>query len=136
VSSTLPVRFMDRSASEFWQHTWQEELRLQQCADCGKYRWPPAPSCDRCLSEQYEWTEVTGNGTVLSWVVFHRQYFPAYPPPHLVVAVELDEGPIFVATTDSSKSPSDGERVELAWQPSQDKFGPYNLPIFRVADRS
>jgi hypothetical protein len=45
----------------------------------------------------YTWTPLSGRGTILSWVVFHRQYLPDYPPPYNVVAVQLAEGPIVIS---------------------------------------
>jgi uncharacterized OB-fold protein len=49
------------------------------------------------LSESFEWERLSGHGTLLSWVVFHRRYFPELPPPYTVAAVELAEGPILIA---------------------------------------
>jgi uncharacterized OB-fold protein len=40
---------------------------------------------------------MSGQGTLLSWVVFHRTYFPELPPPYTVAAVQLTEGPILIA---------------------------------------
>jgi uncharacterized OB-fold protein len=70
---------------------------LQQCGQCGEYRYPPAPICAKCLSMAYEWKPLSGRGTILSWVVFHRQYFPDYPAPYNAVAVQLAEGPIVIS---------------------------------------
>ena len=41
-------------------------------------------------------TALSGRGRLLSWTVFHRQYFPAAAVPYIVVAVETEEGPILV----------------------------------------
>lgn len=48
----------------------------------------------------YEWRPISGKGRIISWTVFHRTYLPAYPSPHLVVAVQLEEGPIIVSNMD------------------------------------
>jgi uncharacterized OB-fold protein len=60
-------------------------------------RYPPALNCPECLSEDVAWEEVSGGGTILSWVVFKRGYLPAYPPPYNVIAVRLDEGPVVIS---------------------------------------
>ena len=39
---------------------------------------------------------MSGRGTIMSWVTFHRQYFDDFPPPYNAVAVRLVEGPIVV----------------------------------------
>jgi uncharacterized OB-fold protein len=40
---------------------------------------------------------LSGTGQLVSWVVFHRQYFPELPVPYHVAAVETAEGPILIA---------------------------------------
>ncbi len=126
---------MDPYAERFWEFTGQQELRLQQCGDCGRFRWPPGPICDGCLSEDYAWAEVSGRGTLLTWVTYRRQYFPQYPAPHTVLMVELDEGPLFVTQpldleTDALR---DGLTMELDWLDGEDRHGEYGLPVFRPA---
>lgn len=134
MATDRPPRVMDPFAAEFWSFTEKKEFRLQRCSDCGKFRWPAAAVCDGCLSPEYDWSPVSGKGSVLSFVNFHRQYFPQYPAPHPAVAVELDEGPIFVCTPSPGvtyQDLSDGLRMELEWVDGQDRFGEYNLPVFK-----
>lgn len=130
-----PDRRMDPYAEQFWEFTKAREFRLQQCGECGKFRWPPAPVCDGCLSEAFEWTPVSGRGSVLSWVTFRRQYFSEYPSGHHVVSLELNEGPLFITlpVEMGERDLADGMAMELDWQESADRFGEYNLPVFRPA---
>ena len=51
---------MDPYAEQFWGFTGRKELRLQKCDECGKFRWPPGPTCDRCLSEEFTWEALSG----------------------------------------------------------------------------
>jgi uncharacterized protein len=81
----------------FWDFIQRHDLRLQRCTECGAYRYPPGPVCAHCLSEHWEWAPLSGNGRLVSWVVFHRQYFPQLPVPYHVAAVEAAEGPILIA---------------------------------------
>ena len=83
MATPRPVRAMDPYAQVFWEYTQHKEFRLQQCRECHKFRWPPGPSCDNCLSDQYDWALMTGRGKVLSWTTFHRAYFPSTRPPHV-----------------------------------------------------
>ncbi len=126
---------MDPYAERFWEFTGQQELRLQQCGDCGRFRWPPGPICDGCLSEDYAWEEVSGQGTLLTWVTYRRQYFPQYPTPHTVLIVELDEGPLFVTQPLDLEADGlrDGLAMELDWLDGEDRHGEYRLPVFRPA---
>ena|SRR5712692_10385039 len=130
-----PDRIMDPYAAQFWEFTSGEELRLQRCDACGAMRWPPAAVCDQCLSADYTWAIVTGRARLISWVTFHRQYFPEYPPPHSAITVELEEGPLFVSTVadETVDELSNGMRMELAWVEGSDRFGEFRLPVFRPA---
>lgn len=80
-----------------WEAIARESMELQACDDCSAFRYPPGPSCPHCLSMRASWRAVSGRGTILSWVVFHRQYFDDFPPPYNAIAVKLDEGPIVVS---------------------------------------
>ena len=97
MATPRPVRSMDPYAQVFWEYTQHKEFRLQQCRECHKFRWPPGPLCDNCLSDQYDWALMTGRGKVLSWTTFHRAYFPEYPAPHTSMVLELDKGPLVVS---------------------------------------
>src|SRR5713101_2505046 len=133
-----PVRAMDPYAEQFWEYTKSQELRLQRCSECGKYSWPPGPTCDRCLSEEFEWHRLSGSARVISWTVFHRGYFDEYPPPHTVLALELAEGPFFISYPVGIE-PSDlreGMTLELRWTDATDRFGEYNLPVFGPPPRA
>ena len=79
----------------FWDGCAAGELRLQACRACGHVRYPISTVCPRCLSPEYDWRSMSGEGEILSWVVFHRDYHPAwrYRLPYNVVLVQLSEGP-------------------------------------------
>lgn len=79
-----------------WQSIAKRQLALQACLDCSEVRYPPSPVCPHCMSMRAEWRPVSGAGKIVSWVVFHRQYFDDFPPPYNAVAVRLSEGPIIV----------------------------------------
>lgn len=134
MATPRPVRVMDPFAEEFWAFTQEREFRIQRCTACGKLRWPAAAICDRCLSPEYEWAPLSGKGRVLSWTVFHREYFAEYPAPHTALAVELDEGPIFISCMPpefEEAELADGTPVELTWLDGEDRFGAYQLPAFK-----
>lgn len=80
-----------------WESIERQRLALPKCAHCGTFRYPPGPICADCNALEYDWTEISGGGKILSWVIFHRQYFDDYPPPYNVIAVRLDEGPILIS---------------------------------------
>lgn len=132
MATPRPIRSMDPYAEQFWAYTLNKELRLQKCSDCGKYRWPPGPTCDSCLSDVCDWVVVGGRGKVLSWTTFRRGYFPEYPAPHTCIVLELDEGPLFVSYPVGIEAGAlrEGMMLALRWTDGEDRFGAYNLPVF------
>jgi uncharacterized OB-fold protein len=109
----------------FWDYVQHHELRLQKCADCGAHRYPPSAVCPHCLSPEYAWDSLSGKGRVLSWVVFHRQYFRELPIPYAVVAVEMTEGPILLANLVSSSDtlPRIGMPVSICFETALNSEG-------------
>jgi len=92
-----PAPVMGMYDEVMWQSIRDGALQLQHCTSCGTVLYPPAPVCPHCLSTKLEWRAVSGRGTVLSWVVFHKTYLEAYPAPYNVIAVRLDEGAVMVS---------------------------------------
>lgn len=85
----------DPDNAPFWRATAAGELRVQRCSDCGRRRMPPRPMCPGCRSLAQEWEEVSGRGTIWSFVVPHPPLLPAYAEvaPYNVILVALDEDP-------------------------------------------
>lgn len=116
MSNSVPV--MGIYDKPMWESIGRRKLELMACRDCGKFRYPPAPICDDCLSMEQDWRPVSGRGTILSWVVFHKKYFDDHVPPYNSVAVRLEEGPI-IMTNLVGPAPDDswiGKSVELDYQ--------------------
>jgi uncharacterized OB-fold protein len=53
---------------------------------------PPAPVCPNCGSFELGYRVASGDGTVFSWVVFHKPLSPPFTEPYAVALVELDTG--------------------------------------------
>jgi uncharacterized OB-fold protein len=98
MTTALPRPSPRRSGDDarFWDYLDRQELRLQRCGRCGRFRYPPGPICPDCWSEEHEWTPLSGRGRLLGWTRFHRQYFPQLPVPYVVAAVQTVEGPILI----------------------------------------
>lgn len=70
-------------------------LIFQRCRACGNAWLPPRDACPACLAPEPAWEDASGRGTLVSWVVYHRAYHPAFSDrlPYNVAVVELEEGP-------------------------------------------
>lgn len=85
----------DQDSAPYWQSVHQHGARLQRCSECGRFRFPPSPSCYFCGSLGGEWEAISGNGVVYSWIVVHHPVDKrlAGEVPFVVAMVELEEGP-------------------------------------------
>jgi uncharacterized OB-fold protein len=89
----LPIRYPEEE--QYWAGLAAGELRLQQCLDCSKVRYPIGPVCPNCLSARASWRVMSGLGTVSTYVVFWKAWVPWLQSrvPYAVAQVELPEGP-------------------------------------------
>ena len=115
-----------------WDSIGEQRMKLPRCLKCHTFRYPPGPSCPECLSPETEWVPISGSGIINSWVVFHRHYLPAYPPPYNVIAVRLEEGPLFISNLEGEEPSGSwiGHPVRLFYQAMPDGF---ILPRFTLS---
>jgi len=64
-----------------------------------------------------------------------RCFFSRVSGATYLIALELDEGPLFVSypVDIDVKSLREGMVLSLRWTDGEDKFGAYNLPVFGPA---
>jgi uncharacterized OB-fold protein len=123
----LPVRYPDDV--EHLDGALRGELRIPRCRRCGQAFWPAGPVCPRDLSRDVEWVTDPGDGTVTSWVRFHRRYYDGDPVPYVVVQVTLASGPRLTTSWAGSDDPARGQRVAVGFRSVADgvalaEFGP------------
>lgn len=78
----------------YWDALRDGHLMFQRC-DCGHAWLPARKHCPGCLKPGPRWERASGKGILLSWVVYHTAYHPAFADrlPYNVALVQLDEGP-------------------------------------------
>ena len=78
----------------FWEGAKNHQLMAQKCLRCHHHWFPPSSVCTSCGSRDIEWVELSGKGTVFSFVVFHRLYHKGWDGeiPYVVGVIELKEG--------------------------------------------
>jgi uncharacterized OB-fold protein len=42
-----------------------------KCEQCGKIHLPPRPLCDKCLSQDFKWVEVSKEGKLLTYTTIY-----------------------------------------------------------------
>jgi len=78
---------------QFYKYMLQRKLMAGKCVKCGKIHLPPRPLCDNCFSQEFEWTEVSGKGKLLTYTIIHiaPPQFQAIAP-YAVGIVQLENG--------------------------------------------
>ena len=120
----------------FWQSGQHGRLALQRCTACGHVRYPISPFCPRCLSAACEWSDLSGRGTVFSYVVFHRAYHAGFAAdvPYNVALIQLDEGPRLYSNI--VDTPNDSVRIGDAVEVVFEQVTPQVwIPKFRLRQR-
>lgn len=72
----------------FWQAANEGRYLVKRCKACGEAHYYPRSACPFCQSEDTEWVEASGKGTVYSYSVMRRA-----PVPYAIAYVTLEEGP-------------------------------------------
>ena len=82
------------TSKPFWDALAEGEVRLQHCADCGRWVYYPRRRCPGCLSDALAWERVSGKGRLYSYTVARQATHPAFGTdvPQMLAVVELDEG--------------------------------------------
>ena len=90
-----PVPVPDPGSEPFWAAAAQGTLAIARCSRCSAYTHPPDVVCQRCGSTdpRFEWTPVSGRGTIRSWTVIRQSFLPGFDQdvPFALVDVELEE---------------------------------------------
>jgi uncharacterized protein len=119
----------------FWDGCKRHELRIQYCNDCAGYYFYPRQYCPRCLAGNTEWRTVSGEATLLTYVINHRPA-PGFEDevPYVTAIVALAEGPHMMTTIVGAAPDPDelppGLAVSVVFDDVTDTI---TLPKFRPA---
>lgn len=118
----------------FWRYCDARELRFQRCADCSRFRHPPAPACPHCQSLASEWVKAPEQGELFSFTVVHHPAHPAISPvlPYNVAIVAFPEcDGLHLISNIVDVRPEEltiGMRVGLTWETAGNG---HTVPRFR-----
>ena len=124
------------TTEEFWDATKQKKLLVQWCSACNAAIFYPREVCPSCLSsDNLEWRESSGKGTVYAYSVQHRPANPTMADrvPYTVALVEVDAGSgqtVRLMSNVIDCAPDDvkvGMAVSVSWEALSDGR---NLPQF------
>ncbi|MBV1884971.1 MAG: Zn-ribbon domain-containing OB-fold protein [Gammaproteobacteria bacterium] len=83
----IPVPEINEETQHFWDATAEGKLLVKKCGDCNEYHYYPRTICPFCMSDNTEWVQSSGKGTVYTYSVMRRS-----PVQYCIAYVTLDEG--------------------------------------------
>jgi len=90
-----PLPVPDEASAPFWSAAAEHVLTVARCGQCGQFTIPPDVVCPHCHTSdpRFEFTPVSGRGTVRSWTVVRQALLPGFDDdlPFVLVDVELVE---------------------------------------------
>jgi len=85
---------MPFTIESFYKLVAERKLMAARCRKCGELLVPPRPMCPHCYSRDLEWTQLKGEGELLTYTVIHvspKRFENMIP--YAVGIVKLVEGP-------------------------------------------
>ena len=81
----------DEVSSPYWEAARRHELKIQRCGSCSAYQHPPAADCHYCQGTDMRWTQISGRGTVYTFIIDHRLMVPGFDEPYVVAQIRPEE---------------------------------------------
>jgi uncharacterized OB-fold protein len=111
----------------YWTAAAEGRLLVKYCTACGEYHFYPRALCPFCFSDQTEWRDAAGTGTIYSFSVTRRGEVP-----YAIAYVTLAEGPTMMTNIvdcdlDAIRI---GQKVRLVFKPSENG---QPIPMFTPA---
>lgn len=120
----LPLPVPTPTTQPFWDGAREGRLMLQRDRSTGEPFFYPRALAPGTLSDDLEWFEASGRGTVFSYTVDRRGSAPAFQAkaPYVIAIVELEEGPRITTNIVGCEIEDVhiGMPVEVAYEPVND----------------
>ena len=119
-------------AKPFWDAAKRNELIIQKCKDCEKHVFYPRLVCPHCFSDNLDWVDASGKGTVYAYTIVQNNAPSPFinDMPYVVAVIRLAEGVQMLSNIvdcDVNDLKCDMD-VEVTFEKLNDEF---TLPKFR-----
>ncbi len=120
MESSLPLPVANADSLPYWNAARERRLLIRKCNACGALHFMPRHLCPACWSDQLEWVEAKGTGSVHSFTIIRRAPMAAFAPraPYVLALIDLDEGPRMMANVlgEDALSVRIGDRVKVTFE--------------------
>ena len=134
MESTLPLPVPNADSLPYWNAARERKLLIRKCNACGALHFMPRHLCPVCWSDQLEWVQSKGEGSVHSCTVIRRAPVANFASlgPYVLALIDLDEGPRMVTNIvgPDALTAKIGDRVQVTFE---DRGGGAMLPQFQRA---
>lgn len=91
----LAAPTVNADSKPYWDAAREGRLVLPHCRTCGHTFFMPRHQCPACWSDDLEWRQASGRGTVHSYSVVRRASLAAFAErtPYVLALIDLEEGP-------------------------------------------
>jgi uncharacterized OB-fold protein len=93
---SLDDPYSDEWTQPFWDAALREQLAAPKCTQCGTFKWTPEQRfCANCMSQDFEWVDLPGTGTLYSFIVVRHPLRPDMQEhvPYIPAVIEPDGAP-------------------------------------------
>ncbi|MBU3738142.1 MAG: Zn-ribbon domain-containing OB-fold protein [Rhodoferax sp.] len=117
----LPTPEPNADSRPYWQAASERRLVVRHCRACGKRHFMPRSLCPTCWSDDLEWIDCSGRGSVYSFSIVYRAPTLdfAQTAPYVIALVDLEEGPRMFANVvgPGALEVRIGELVQVTFEP-------------------
>jgi len=87
---TIPVH----KTAKFWEALREGKIVTTRCKRCGRIYFPPTADCTRCMGDEMDWIELSGEAELEAFTEIHIKPASFRNYPNYICAVgKLKEGP-------------------------------------------
>ena len=128
----LPSPVVNADSQPYWSAARERRLVIRRCKACRALHFMPRHLCPVCWSDELEWVDAKGTGSVHSFTIMRRASDQAFAPrvPYVVALIDLEEGPRMMANVlgDDALDVKIGDPVEVTFE---DRGAGAMLPQFK-----
>jgi len=128
----VPLPDRDTLNGPYWDALDAGRHVFQRCFACDFAWLPPRHDCPCCLHDVWNWENASGEARLISWVVYHTAFHPAFKErlPYTVAIVELVEGPRLITNIVGIDDP-ETLAIDQALELTIEREGAVAIPRFR-----
>jgi uncharacterized OB-fold protein len=121
----------------YWEGARDHRLVLQRCTECLLLSAQPRVTCPQCHGSEFEWTEVSGRGSLHSYAIVRQTTAPGFQDevPYVVAHVQIEEEATCYISTNLlvAESDYDALTIDLPVVVVFEDRGDVTVPQFRLA---